>query len=153
MRDLFGEIPVTISDVELWLDRIVNFQGSSLHVGYYVLNWDVVGKIAHAKLKGTWDDDVAVDDHNDLFSRVNRHTSLLDAYRLARHVAATPAAKPLSRAASMAHRLAGEPVSNDCFARMSRCDVAQLGAASQVFPAGGILNRSGDWAVSHARRL
>ncbi len=61
-----------------------------MRVSYYVLNWDVVGKIAHAKLKGTWDDDVAVDDHNDLFSRVNRHTSLLDAYRLARHVAATP---------------------------------------------------------------
>ena len=54
MRDLFGEVPVTIRDVELWLDRIVNFRGSALRVAYYVLNWNVVDKIRAAKLDGSW---------------------------------------------------------------------------------------------------
>ena len=55
MLDLFGEVPVSIRDVELWLDRIVNFRGSSYRVAYYVLNWNVVEKIRAAKLAGVWE--------------------------------------------------------------------------------------------------
>ena len=82
MRDLFGEIPVSIRDVELWLDLIVNFRGSALRVGYYVLNCNVVDKIRAAKLDGSWtgliDDDVAYRP----FDFRDRRLRLRVAYRL-----------------------------------------------------------------------
>ncbi len=55
MRDLFGEVAVTIDDVECWLDVIVNNRVSTLKLGYYVVNWNVVDKIRAAKLDGDWE--------------------------------------------------------------------------------------------------
>lgn len=54
MRDLFGEVPVSIDDVLRWLE-IVNFHCAPFRVAYYVLNWNVVDKIRAAKLDGTWE--------------------------------------------------------------------------------------------------
>jgi hypothetical protein len=55
MLDLLGEVAVTIRDVELYLDRIVNYRGSWLRAGQYVLQWQVVERIRAAKLDGSWE--------------------------------------------------------------------------------------------------
>ena len=102
MRDLFGEVPVSIRDVELWLDRIVNFRGGALRVGYYVLNWNVVEKIRAAKLAGTWEG--LIDDSAAYrpFYFVHRRLRLRVVYRLCTIPRLEPPSFEHSRAQNMA---------------------------------------------------
>jgi hypothetical protein len=55
MVDLFGEVPVTIDDIERWLDEFVNFHGSPWRSANYALSWNVADKIRAAKLAGEWE--------------------------------------------------------------------------------------------------
>jgi hypothetical protein len=52
--DLFGEIVVTIDEVEYWLDHIVKFCGTPWRSAHYALWWNVADKIRAAKIDGTW---------------------------------------------------------------------------------------------------
>lgn len=56
-KDLFGDVVVTIEDVELWLDAIPCIPRTSpLRREYYAKHWDVVNKIKSYKLRGLfWD--------------------------------------------------------------------------------------------------
>ena len=121
MRDLFGEVPVSIRDVELWLDRIVNFRGGALRVGYYVLNWNVVEKIRAAKLAGTWEG--LIDDSAAYrpFDFVHRRLRLRVVYRLCQRPPLEAPSVEHSRAQSMA-----------CFLQ----HVHQCDAALRSFPSG-----------------
>lgn len=105
MVDLFGEVPVCIRDVELWLDRIVNFRGSAFRVAYYVLNWNVVEKIRAAKLAGLWEGLI----HDDAAYRScdfrHRRLCLRIAYRLRTRPPSEALPFEHSRAQSMAVRL------------------------------------------------
>lgn len=54
--DLFGDIAVSLDDVELWLDFVPRIPRTSpRRREYYANNWDVVNKIKRAKLDGTFD--------------------------------------------------------------------------------------------------
>ena len=103
--DLFGDVPVTIRDVELWLDRIGNYCGSPLRVAYYVLNWNVVDKIRAVKLDGSWDE--LLDDNvaYRAFDFRDRRLALRVAYRLRVATPETRSPERFSRAAGVAHFL------------------------------------------------
>ncbi len=47
--DLFGETSVTISEVDLWMQKAPKMDRSSPRFDWYVKNWDVVGKIKRVK--------------------------------------------------------------------------------------------------------
>lgn len=52
-KDLFGDVVVTIEDVEMWLDAVPKIPRTSpLRREYYAKNWDVVNKIKAYKLSG-----------------------------------------------------------------------------------------------------
>lgn len=53
--DLFGDVVVTLDDVELWLDAVPQIPRNSPRRNYYVKNWDVSNKIKAAKLAGIFD--------------------------------------------------------------------------------------------------
>ena len=105
MLDLFGEVPVSIRDVELWLDRIVNFRGSSFRVAYYVLNWNVVEKIRAAKLAGVWEGLIDRDAAYRPCDFSARRIRLRIAYRLRTRSPFDPLPFEHSRAQSMAYLL------------------------------------------------
>jgi hypothetical protein len=54
LLDLFGEIPVTIDDVELWLDVIPAYPRTSWRRANYAASWNVPDKIRQAKASGHW---------------------------------------------------------------------------------------------------
>jgi hypothetical protein len=110
MYDLFGEIPVSIRDVELWLDRVVNFRGSNARVAYYVLNWDVVAKIRSAKVRGTWDERIEPEYNHELFSFHARRIALRIAYQPRPREDDNCAAPERSRAEDMARLVADRSV-------------------------------------------
>jgi hypothetical protein len=45
LRDLFGEIPVYTYEVEAWLLAVPKMHPNSPRAPWYVLHWDVAGKI------------------------------------------------------------------------------------------------------------
>ena len=53
--DLFGEVPVTRSDVYAWLLAVVNLDPASERAARYVRSYDVVNKITRAKLDGSFE--------------------------------------------------------------------------------------------------
>jgi hypothetical protein len=132
MRDLFGEVPVTISDVELWLDRIVNYCGSSARVEYYVLNWNVADKIRRAKLEGRWCGYVEQSDNRDLFSFAARRMALRVAYHLCERPDQIDGTERRSRAASMAHSLQTHVVYDRLLAHRPPRDVGESESLSQL---------------------
>ena len=52
--DLFNEIPVTCSEVELWVESVAGIGRESWRFDYYCRNWAVPDKIRAAKLAGTF---------------------------------------------------------------------------------------------------
>lgn len=53
--DLFGEVPVTQPDVELWLDSLPRMKDASAsRRTTYTRQWNVVEKIQAAKINGQW---------------------------------------------------------------------------------------------------
>lgn len=57
--DLFGEIPVTWSEVAAWCQAVAGIGPESWRFAWYVNGWDVPGKIRQAKLAGTFEATVA----------------------------------------------------------------------------------------------
>ena len=56
MLDLFGQVVVTYEDLELWVSALApGFAISEQRMAYYIRHWDVAGKVARAKLAGTFD--------------------------------------------------------------------------------------------------
>lgn len=56
LRDLFGEVPVSTSDVDDWLRAVPRIDPESPRAAWYVVQWRVVEKIKAAKLRGDFDD-------------------------------------------------------------------------------------------------
>ena len=54
LLDLFGEIPVTQSDVDLWVDVVPAIPRGSWRRDYYARHWNVPEKIRQAKAAGRW---------------------------------------------------------------------------------------------------
>lgn len=54
LHDLFGEIPVLQSDLDLWLDVVVKMPRSSWRRDHYAASWNVPEKIRRAKAAGEW---------------------------------------------------------------------------------------------------
>jgi hypothetical protein len=54
LTDLFGEIPVTLADVELWLDVVPAIPRTSWRRDHYASNWNVTEKIRRTKAAGAW---------------------------------------------------------------------------------------------------
>lgn len=52
VRDLFGEIPVSVREIELWLFKVPRMPHYSTRRAWYVRGWNVVEKIARSKLRG-----------------------------------------------------------------------------------------------------
>lgn len=50
--DLFGEVPVTLDDIELWLRAIPRMDPTTRRAAYYVQAYNVADKIRRAKLEG-----------------------------------------------------------------------------------------------------
>lgn len=57
--DLFGEVPVTWPDVELWVFALVGLTRESPRWQYYVKYWNVADKIRSAKFTGSFDAAIA----------------------------------------------------------------------------------------------
>lgn len=55
-RDLFGEIPISTREVELWLYSVPRMPYFDRHRVSYTRGYDVAGKIARAKLRGDLDE-------------------------------------------------------------------------------------------------
>jgi len=54
--DLFGEVIITIEDVELWLDAVPHiFRDQTRQREYYAQNWNVTNKIKLSKLDGSFE--------------------------------------------------------------------------------------------------
>jgi len=54
--DLFGEVPVTQDDVDLWILKVAPRWQGSVRIDWYVKSFRVVEKIKRAKLNGEWGD-------------------------------------------------------------------------------------------------
>lgn len=53
--DLFGEVPVTIDDLEAWLDHIPRMRDASdRRRTHYATQWHIADKVRAAKLAGLW---------------------------------------------------------------------------------------------------
>ena len=52
--DLFGTIPVTQADIELWIDVVPRWPRDSPRRRYYAEHWNLPDKIRHAKASGLW---------------------------------------------------------------------------------------------------
>ena len=53
--DLFGEVIITQADIRLWLLTVPRIDPDSHRAPAYIKGYDVVGKIRHAKLNGTFE--------------------------------------------------------------------------------------------------
>lgn len=55
VTDLFGEIPVSLDDVEIWLDHLPRLRDATdARRKYYARAWNVVDKIKWAKQNDQW---------------------------------------------------------------------------------------------------
>lgn len=52
--DLWGEVPVSRADVELWLDCVARLPADSPRRAWYERAWNVPQKVRRAKLTGAW---------------------------------------------------------------------------------------------------
>lgn len=55
MGDLFGEVAVSLREIQLWLYRVPRMPHTSTRRGWYVRGWNVVDKIKAAKRRGDLD--------------------------------------------------------------------------------------------------
>lgn len=55
VEDLFGDVIVTLDEVEQWVDAVAQMPRASPRREYYVRNWDVIGKIKQAKRAGKFE--------------------------------------------------------------------------------------------------
>jgi len=54
-EDLFGQIPVTLEDVSLWVAAVApHVISSRMRLEHYIRSWDVATKVATAKNSGTF---------------------------------------------------------------------------------------------------
>jgi hypothetical protein len=53
MDDLFGQIAVSVRDVELWLYKVPRLAHTSTRRAWYANGWNVISKIQRAKAAGT----------------------------------------------------------------------------------------------------
>jgi hypothetical protein len=54
-EDLFGQIPVTLEDVSLWVAAVApHVISSRLRLEHYIRSWDVATKVATAKASGAF---------------------------------------------------------------------------------------------------
>ncbi|MDZ7939261.1 MAG: hypothetical protein U5M53_13705 [Rhodoferax sp.] len=54
-RDLFGQVPVTHRDIDLWLLHVHQVHPESPRAAYFVRGWNVPEKVRQAKLAGTFE--------------------------------------------------------------------------------------------------
>ena len=66
--DLFGDVVITLDDVEMWLDAVPKLPRDSPRRNYYAKNWDVANKIKSFKLAGRFEE------------IINKHLSDLERY-------------------------------------------------------------------------
>lgn len=50
--DLFGDVPVTLRDLELWLYKVAKLPHYHRSRGTYARDWNIIGKIKREKLSG-----------------------------------------------------------------------------------------------------
>jgi hypothetical protein len=62
MRDLFGEIPVTLDELLAWMLAVPGIPPTTRRFAYYVRGWNVIEKIRAAKVAGTFDEIVSARD-------------------------------------------------------------------------------------------
>lgn len=55
---ILNDPPVSMEDINLWLERVPRLSGNDNYRAYYVRCWDVVGKIKRAKIAGTFPPEV-----------------------------------------------------------------------------------------------
>ena len=91
MLDLFGEVAITLRDVEMWLDRVIGYDGSPLRAGQYVRTRYVVESVRAAKIDGSFDQLLYDDEYRRLDvsfweRRIRLRAALeIDRYASARH--------------------------------------------------------------------
>ena len=59
MRDLFGEIPVTLDELLAWMLAVPGIPPSSPRFAYYIRGYNVIEKIQAAKACGTFEDTIS----------------------------------------------------------------------------------------------
>lgn len=59
MDNLFGDVVVTLADIDAWLVAVPRIDPRSKRAAHYITAYNVVGKIKAAKLSGTFDDTVS----------------------------------------------------------------------------------------------
>lgn len=89
MRDLFGEIPVTLDELLAWMLAVPGIAPSSPRFWYYVRYYNVIGKIRAAKAAGELEAILAAPDAPAPY-RLAAAVDLAQAERR-RHAAAAPA--------------------------------------------------------------
>jgi hypothetical protein len=52
--DLFGEVPVTLHDLDMWCDYIGKAWPSEWRKEWYIKNWNVADKVRRGKLDGSF---------------------------------------------------------------------------------------------------
>lgn len=52
--DLFGEVPVSLADIQTWLDVVARIERTSWRREHYARSWNVADKVRQAKLAGRW---------------------------------------------------------------------------------------------------
>lgn len=52
LLDLFGDIPVSLEEIEIWLDTVPRFSRDSPRRKHYALYWNIPEKIKAAKRDG-----------------------------------------------------------------------------------------------------
>lgn len=62
--DLFGEIPVTVPEIEAWLRAVPRIEPGTTRAAYYVTAWNVPAKIRAAKQAGTFEELTRRADHS-----------------------------------------------------------------------------------------
>lgn len=80
MLDLFGEVVITLDDVELWLDAVPQLARDSPRRKYYAMHYDLSNKIRKSKLDGEFD--LLINKH--LFDLARRNSGLSAAEELHR---------------------------------------------------------------------
>lgn len=56
LYDLFGEIPVTLEEIEMWIDVVPALRRDSWRRASYASGWNVAEKIRDWKATGRWDE-------------------------------------------------------------------------------------------------
>lgn len=56
LYDLFGEIPVTLEEIEIWIDVVPALPRDSWRRAHYARGWNVAEKIRAWKAAGRWDE-------------------------------------------------------------------------------------------------